>query len=62
MRRGVAELSCERYMWISIFPSKQGKLYTVVPLVIHGAWPLEDLSAFAGVLLPWQVTVHVNNR
>ena len=30
--------------------SQQRKPQTVVPLVIHGAWPLEDLSAFAGVL------------
>ena len=47
-------------MWV-FCPSKQGKPHTVVPLAIHGAWPLEDLSAFSGVLLAWQVPVHVNN-
>ena len=48
---GLASRDEELLSWVAsgtcgFFPSKQGKLHTVVPLVSHGAWPLEDLSAF----------------
>ena len=63
---GLASRDEELLSWVAsgtcwFFSSKQGKLHTVVPLVIHGAWPLEDLSAFSGVLCARQVPVHVNN-